>query len=187
MTASGVSPAKGCVAAGDLSLRSLRPSRSFIRYHLPAPFAERVTNTVSQRAILITGGAGYIGSHVLMQLQSRGERVVAIDNLHTGFRQAVRTAPLVVGDAGDRDLVAGVIQEHQIDTVMHFAATTIVPESVREPLRYYGNNTCVTRNLLETCMTQGVRQLVFSSTAAVYGVPAGGIADEDMQLAPVNP
>jgi len=142
---------------------------------------------VSQRAILITGGAGYIGSHVLMQLQSRGERVVAIDNLHTGFRQAVRTAPLVVGDAGDRDLVAGVIQEHQIDTVMHFAATTIVPESVREPLRYYGNNTCVTRNLLETCMTQGVRQLVFSSTAAVYGVPAGGIADEDMQLAPVNP
>ena len=142
---------------------------------------------MSQRAILITGGAGYIGSHVLMQLQSRGERVVAIDNLHTGFRQAVRTAPLVVGDAGDRDLVAGVIQEHQIDTVMHFAATTIVPESVREPLRYYGNNTCVTRNLLETCMTQGVRQLVFSSTAAVYGVPAGGIADEDMQLAPVNP
>ncbi len=113
--------------------------------------------------------------------------MVAIDNLRTGFRQAVSTAPLIVGDAGDRDLVASVIQEHQIDTVMHFAASTIVPESVREPLGYYGNNTCATRNLLETCMTQGVRQLVFSSTAAVYGVPAGGIADEDTQLAPVNP
>jgi UDP-glucose 4-epimerase len=142
---------------------------------------------VSQKTILITGGAGYIGSHVLLQLQSRGERLVAIDNLYTGFRQAVPSAPLIVGDVGDRELVAGVIREHQIDTVMHFAANTIVPESVREPLRYYGNNTCATRNLLETCMREGVRQLVFSSTAAVYGIPAGGIADEDMPLAPVNP
>ena len=140
-----------------------------------------------QKAILITGGAGYIGSHVLMQLQSRAERVVALDNLRTGFRQAVPAAPLIVGDAGDRDLVARVIQEHQIDTVMHFAASTIVPESVREPLTYYGNNTCATRNLLAACMAQGVRQMVFSSTAAVYGVPPGGIADEGMPLAPVNP
>jgi UDP-glucose 4-epimerase len=142
---------------------------------------------VSQKAILIAGGAGYIGSHVLLQLQSRGERVVAIDNLYTGFRQAVGTAPLVIGDVGDRDLVAGVLREHGVDTVMHFAANTIVPESVREPLKYYGNNTCATRNLLETCMRQGVRQLVFSSTAAVYGTPPGGIADEAMQPAPVNP
>jgi UDP-glucose 4-epimerase len=142
---------------------------------------------VSQKAILITGGAGYIGSHVLLQLQARGERVVAIDNLYTGFRQAVGTAPLVVGDVGDRDLLAGVLREHGIDTVMHFAANTIVPESVREPLKYYGNNTCATRNLLETCMRHGVRQLVFSSTAAVYGTPAGGIADETMPVAPVNP
>jgi UDP-glucose 4-epimerase len=142
---------------------------------------------VSQKAILITGGAGYIGSHVLLQLQSRGERVVAIDNLYTGFRQAVGTAPLVVGDAGDRDLVAAVLREHGIDTVMHFAANTIVPESVREPLKYYGNNTCATRNLLDTCMRHGVRRLVFSSTAAVYGIPAGGIAHEDMPPAPVNP
>jgi UDP-glucose 4-epimerase len=142
---------------------------------------------VAQKAILITGGAGYIGSHVLLQLQSRGERVVAIDNLYTGFRQAVGTAPLVIGDVGDRDLVAGVLREHGIDTVMHFAANTIVPESVREPLKYYGNNTCATRNLLATCMRHGVRQLVFSSTAAVYGTPAGGIADEAMQPAPVNP
>ena len=142
---------------------------------------------MSQNAILITGGASYIGSHVLLRLKSRGERVVAIDNLHTGFRQAVRTAPLIIGDAGDRKLVAGVLREHEIDTVMHFAANTIVPESVREPLKYYGNNTCATHSLLETCMRQGVRQLIFSSTAAVYGIPAGGIADEDTPLAPLNP
>jgi UDP-glucose 4-epimerase len=142
---------------------------------------------VSQKAILVTGAAGYIGSHALLQLQSRGEHVVAIDNLYTGFRQAVRAVPLIVGDVGDRELVAGVLREHEIDTVMHFAANTIVPESVRDPLKYYGNNTCATRNLLETCIRQGVRQLVFSSTAAVYGIPAGGICDEDMPLVPINP
>jgi UDP-glucose 4-epimerase len=139
------------------------------------------------KAILVTGGAGYIGSHVLLQLQSRGERVVVIDNLYTGFRQAARTAPLIVGDVGDRDLVARVLREHDVDTVMHFAANTIVPESVSDPLKYYGNNTCATRNLLEVCMQHGVRQLVFSSTAAVYGIPAGGIAREDMPLIPINP
>jgi len=139
------------------------------------------------KAILVTGGAGYIGSHALLQLQSRGERVVVIDNLYTGFRQAVRTAPLIVGDIGDRALVAKVLREHDVDTVMHFAANTIVPESVRDPLKYYGNNTAATRNLLETCMENGVRQLVFSSTAAVYGIPAGGIAKEDMPLTPINP
>ncbi len=142
---------------------------------------------MSQKAILVTGGAGYIGSHVLLQLQERGERVVALDNLYTGFRQAVRNAPLVVGDVGDRDLVERVMREHEVDTVMHFAANTIVPESVREPLQYYGNNTCATRNLLAACMQQGVHQLVFSSTAAVYGIPPGGIATEDMPLAPINP
>ncbi len=142
---------------------------------------------MAQKAILITGAAGYIGSHVLLQLQARAEHLVAIDNLYTGFRQAVRTVPLIVGDVGDAELLAGVLREHEIDTVMHFAANTIVPESVREPLKYYGNNTCATRSLLETCMRQGVRQLVFSSTAAVYGIPAGGICDEDMALAPVNP
>jgi UDP-glucose 4-epimerase len=142
---------------------------------------------VSKKAILITGGAGYIGSHVLLQLQSRGERVVVIDNLYTGFRQAVRDAPLIIGDVGDRELVADVLREHEVDTVMHFAANTIVPESVSDPLKYYGNNTCATRNLLETSMRHGIRQMVFSSSAAVYGIPAGGIADEAMPLAPVNP
>jgi len=142
---------------------------------------------VSHKAILITGAAGYIGSHVLLQLQSRGEQVVAIDNLYTGFRQAVRDAPLIVGDVGDAELVEAVLREHDVDTVMHFAANTIVPESVRDPLKYYGNNTCATRSLLACCMRTGVRQLVFSSTAAVYGIPAGGICDEEMLLAPVNP
>jgi UDP-glucose 4-epimerase len=141
----------------------------------------------SHKPILITGGAGYIGSHVLLQLQARGERGVVLDNLTTGFRQAVREAPLVVGDVGDRELVERVLREHDIDTVMHFAANTIVPESVREPLKYYGNNTCATRNLLEVCTRHGVRSVVFSSTAAVYGIPADGLADESMPLTPINP
>jgi UDP-glucose 4-epimerase len=142
---------------------------------------------VSRKAILITGAAGYIGSHVLLQLQARGERVVAIDNLYTGFRQALCELPLIVGDVGDRELVTGVLREHEIDTVMHFAAHTIVPESVREPLKYYGNNTCATRSLLDSCARAGVRQLVFSSSAAVYGIAAAGICDEDTPPAPVNP
>lgn len=139
------------------------------------------------KAILVTGGAGYIGSHVLLQLRARGERVVVIDNLTTGFRQAVLDSPLVIGDVGDRELVGRVIREHDVDTVMHFAANTIVPESVRDPLKYYANNTCVLRNLLEVCMQTGVRQVVFSSTAAVYGIPSGGVAREDMPLTPINP
>ena len=137
--------------------------------------------------VLVTGGAGYIGSHVVLQLRARGERVVVVDDLSTGFRQAVRDTPLVVGDVGDRDLLARTMQDHGVGTVMHFAAKTIVPESVREPLRYYGNNTAATRNLLEACMQGAVRRFVFSSTAAVYGIPAGGVAREDMPLAPINP
>ena len=137
--------------------------------------------------VLVTGGAGYIGSHVVLQLRARNESVVVMDDLSTGFRQAVGDTPLVVGDVGDRALLARVLTEHQVGTVMHFAAKTIVPESVREPLRYYGNNTAATRNLLEACMSSGVRRFVFSSTAAVYGLPVGGVAREDMPLAPINP
>jgi UDP-glucose 4-epimerase len=137
--------------------------------------------------VLVTGGAGYIGSHVVLQLRARNESVVVLDDLSTGFRQAVGDTPLVIGDVGDRALLARVLAEHRIGTVMHFAAKTIVPESVREPLRYYGNNTAATRNLLEACMQSGARRFVFSSTAAVYGIPAGGVAREDMPLAPINP
>jgi UDP-glucose 4-epimerase len=139
------------------------------------------------KGILITGGAGYIGSHVLLQLQARAERVVVLDNLYSGFPQAVRGAPLVVGDVGDADKVGALLREYDVDTVMHFAAHTVVPESVSNPLKYYGNNTCATRSLLQTCLQHGVRALVFSSTAAVYGLPAGGIADEDTAPSPINP
>jgi UDP-glucose 4-epimerase len=139
------------------------------------------------KTILVTGGAGYIGSHVLLQLRERGERVVVVDNLTTGFHQAVGDVTLIVGDGGDGALMERTLREHDVDTVMHFAANTIVPESVREPLKYYGNNTCATRSLLDACMRAGVRQFVFSSTAAVYGIPAGGVAFEDMPPAPINP
>src|SRR5690606_14789325 len=120
-------------------------------------------------SILVTGGAGYIGSHVVRQLRERNETVVVLDNLSTGFRSAILGAPLVVGDTGDRELVTDVLREHRIETVMHFAAHTIVPESVSNPLKYYGNNTCSTRNLLQCCQEAGVKHFVFSSTAAVYG------------------
>ncbi len=137
--------------------------------------------------ILVTGGAGYIGSHVVLQLRARGERVVVLDDLSRGFRQAALDTPLVVGNVGDRDTVLSVLREHALDTVMHFAAYTIVPESVSEPLKYYGNNTCATRSLLAACLEAGVKHVVFSSTAAVYGIPASGVAAEDTPTAPINP
>jgi UDP-glucose 4-epimerase len=137
--------------------------------------------------ILVTGGAGYIGSHVALQLRARGEDVVVLDDLSRGFRQAVLDTPLVIGRVGERDRVLETLREHRIDTVMHFAAYTIVPESVREPLKYYGNNTCSTRSLLECCLEAGVRHFVFSSSAAVYGIPADGLASEASPTAPINP
>ena len=118
-------------------------------------------------SVLVTGGAGYIGSHVVRQLVARGERVVVLDNLSTGFRSAVLDAPLVLGDTGDSERVMQVLVDHRVDTVLHFAAHTIVPESVADPLKYYRNNTCATRNLLDCCQRAGVGRFVFSSTAAV--------------------
>jgi UDP-glucose 4-epimerase len=137
-------------------------------------------------AILVTGGAGYIGSHVVRQLGEAGEQVVVIDNLSKGFRQAVTAVDLIVGDVGDFDLVSRLLAEHQIDTVMHFAAHTVVPESVAQPLKYYGNNTCSTRSLLQACIENQVKNFVFSSTAAVYGMPKDGYASEDSPTLPIN-
>ena len=137
--------------------------------------------------ILVTGGAGYIGSHVVLQLLEAGEQVIVLDNLSTGFREAARGAELVVGEVGDFALVHGLLASRGIDTVLHFAARTIVPESVADPLRYYGNNTCATRNLLAACQRAGVKHFVFSSTAAVYGIPAGGRCSETSPNAPINP
>lgn len=142
---------------------------------------------MSRSPILVTGGAGYIGSHVVLQLVEAGEEVVVLDNLSTGFREAVIGAELVVGEVGDREAVEALLRARGIRTVMHFAARTIVPESVEDPLRYYGNNTCATRNLLDACARVGVENFVFSSTAAVYGIPAGGRAREDAPTAPINP
>lgn len=142
---------------------------------------------MDRNCVLVTGGAGYIGSHVVRQLTARGERVVVLDNLSTGFREAVLGAELVVGDVGDAALVEHLLAEHQIDTVLHFAAHTVVPESMRDPLKYYGNNTCKTRALLATCAAAGVSKFLFSSTAAVYGMPSDGVASEDTPTKPINP
>lgn len=142
---------------------------------------------MNRGTILVTGGAGYIGSHTVLQLRARGEQVVVLDNLYTGFRQALLDTPLVVGSVGDRELVMATLRDHKIETVLHFAAHTIVPESVQDPLKYYGNNTCATRNLLQCCAESGIKNFVFSSTAAVYGVPAAAFADENTPTAPINP
>jgi UDP-glucose 4-epimerase len=142
---------------------------------------------MSENSILVTGGAGYIGSHVVRQLGERGERVVVLDNLSKGFKEAVLYGELVVGDTGDKELVSKVLADHNVDTVMHFAAHTIVPESVSDPLKYYWNNTCSSRNLLECCQQREVKHFIFSSTAAVYGIPEAGIATEETPLKPINP
>jgi UDP-glucose 4-epimerase len=139
------------------------------------------------KKLLVTGGAGYIGSHVVRQLGAAGEDVVTLDNLCTGFREAVTAGELIVGETGDADLLDRIFAEHDIDTVMHFAAHTIVPESVADPLKYYRNNTCSSRTLLEAAHSHGVKHIVFSSTAAVYGIPPGGKAAEDSPTAPINP
>lgn len=137
--------------------------------------------------VLVSGGAGYIGSHVVRQLCEAGAKVVVLDDLSTGFRSAVPEGTLITGNTGDRNLVTGLLAEHRVSTILHFAAHTIVPESVSDPLKYYGNNTCATRNLLECAIHAGVKNFIFSSTAAVYGIPEGGIASEDTPTAPINP
>jgi UDP-glucose 4-epimerase len=141
---------------------------------------------VSDGSILVTGGAGYIGSHVVRQLGDAAEKVVVLDNLGRGFKQAVTAGELIVGDVGDFALVSRLLREHRIDTVMHFAAHTIVPESVAQPLKYYGNNTCSTRSLLQACVENDVKNFVFSSTAAVYGIPDQNLADEESPTRPIN-
>ncbi len=142
---------------------------------------------MSRKTILVTGGAGYIGSHVVRQLGEAGERIVVLDDLTTGFRQAVLFGELIVGNTGDPKCLQSLFQRFEIDTVMHFAAHTVVPESVADPLKYYRNNTCASRTLLEHSLKAGVRHVVFSSTAAVYGIPSDGLASEDTPTAPINP
>ncbi len=138
--------------------------------------------------ILVTGGAGYIGSHAVLAIQAAGLAPVVLDDLSTGRRWLVPDGvPFIEGDVGDQALVARIIAEHGIDAVMHFAGSIIVPESVAEPLKYYRNNTANSRNLIEACVTAGIDKFIFSSTAAVYGIPETFPVDEDTPTAPINP
>jgi len=138
--------------------------------------------------ILITGGAGYIGSHMVHALVEAGERVVVLDNLSTGFKWAIAPGvPLVTGETGDETLVARLIAEHGVSAIIHFAASIVVPESVSDPLGYYRNNTVNSRALIACAVKGGVRQFIFSSTAAVYGNPAKVPIGEDDAVAPMSP
>src|SRR3954468_15759171 len=137
---------------------------------------------------LVTGGARYIGSHMVHALHDAGESVVVIDCLSTGFRSALpKTVPLVVGDVGEGTMVADLIRTHGVTSIIHFAASIVVPDSVRDPLGYYRNNTANSRALLEAAVDAGVTQLVFSSTAAVYGNPASSPVDENAPTLPMSP
>lgn len=139
-------------------------------------------------AVLVTGGAGYIGSHMVLELLDAGEAVVVLDNLSTGFVWAVDPrATLVVGDMGDQALVETVMRQHGIDAVIHFAARIVVPDSVADPLGYYLANTVKTRAVMAACVAQGVRHMIFSSTAAVYGTPEVMPVSEEAATRPESP
>jgi len=138
--------------------------------------------------VLITGGAGYIGSHGVLAFRAAGHPVVVLDDLSTGRRSAVGDdVPFVLGDAGDRDLIGKTLRDHGVGAVVHFAGSVVVPESVADPLKYYWNNTCVSRNLIAACVEHGVRRFIFSSTAAVYGVPEVMPVAETTPTEPINP
>ncbi|MBI1386439.1 MAG: UDP-glucose 4-epimerase GalE [Rhizobiales bacterium] len=140
--------------------------------------------------VLVTGGAGYIASHMTLALLDAGEEVVVLDDLSTGVRANVPEdrVRLVVGDVGDEPLVSHIVKEHAIDAVLHFAGSVVVPDSLRDPLGYYRNNTCNTRSLAAAAIAAGVRHMVFSSTAAVYGLPtAPGPVNESTPAAPISP
>jgi UDP-glucose 4-epimerase len=139
-------------------------------------------------SVLVTGGAGYIGSHMVLALLDAGEDVIVLDNLSTGFRRAVpANAEFIAGDAGDRDLLLRLFLTHRIDAVIHFAGSIVVPESIVDPLRYYGNNTCVSRTLIAASVEAKIPHFIFSSTAAVYGMPEKNPVAEDARLSPISP
>src|SRR5438477_1678864 len=138
--------------------------------------------------VLVTGGAGYIGSHMVHALVDAGESVVVIDNLSTGFSAFLpQEVPLFIGDAADENLVEGVIAAHDVDAIIHFAGSVVVPDSMRDPLAYYRNNTMTTRNLLNAAVKCGVKRFIFSSTAAVYGNPEMMPVTEDAPTRPLSP
>jgi UDP-glucose 4-epimerase len=138
--------------------------------------------------VLVTGGAGYIGSHMVLALAEAGESVVVIDNLSTGFSTSLpEGVPLFIGDAADENLVEGVIAAHGVESIVHFAGSVVVPDSMRDPLAYYRNNTTTTRSLLNAAVKCGVNRFIFSSTAAVYGNPERMPVTEDAPTRPLSP
>jgi UDP-glucose 4-epimerase len=143
---------------------------------------------IEQCPVLVTGGAGYIGSHAVWALKDAGWPVVVLDNLSTGFRFVLPdSVPLYEGDIADGELVGRIFGEHAIAAVMHFAGSVVVPESVSDPLKYYSNNTAKSRSLLEAAVGAGLRHFLFSSTAAVYGIADTPSVDEDARKQPINP
>ena len=139
-------------------------------------------------SVLVTGGAGYIGSHMVLALADACENVVVLDNLSTGVRANVdKRAALVIGDAGDQDLVAKLVAAHDVDAIAHFAGSIVVPESITDPLGYYLNNTVKSRALIAAAVDSGVKSFIFSSTAAVYGNQETNPISEDATLAPISP
>jgi UDP-glucose 4-epimerase len=144
--------------------------------------------TMLDGAVLVTGGAGYIGSHAVLAVLDAGHRVIVIDNLTTGFAWAVdRRATLIQGNIEDDTLVRGALRDHDVRAIMHFAGSIIVPESVTDPLKYYRNNTVASRALLESAVVCGVRHFIFSSTAATYGTPEKVPVSETDPTVPINP
>ena len=138
--------------------------------------------------LLVTGGAGYIGSHTVLRLLELGEEVVVLDDLSTGQRTLVPAGVrLVIGDVGDRNVLADLLGGRRVEAVIHFAGSIVVPESVQVPLRYYLNNTVKSQTLIEACVEFGVRHFIFSSTAAVYGEPERAPVTEEAALQPINP
>ena len=139
-------------------------------------------------SVLITGGAGYIGSHAVLAFRAAGYETVVLDDLSSGRREAVPgDVPFVEGDAGDRALVSQVLRDHGVAAVVHFAGSIVVAESVADPLKYYRNNTCASRSLIQACVEAGIGRFVFSSTAAVYGMPDEVPISEDAPTRPINP
>jgi UDP-glucose 4-epimerase len=149
---------------------------------------ETISRSGDGMTVLVTGGAGYIGGHMVLALLDAGEKIVVLDDLSTGFRWAVpKAAKLIVGDVGDAALVDDIIASHKIDAIAHFAAKIVVPESIGDPLRYYLNNTAKARSLLECAVRGKIKHFIFSSTAAVYGEPPVIPVEETVPLAPISP
>ncbi len=142
---------------------------------------------MKEMKVLITGGAGYIGSHIVTLLGQQGYDLVIYDNLSTGHRHAVHYGKFIQGDLADHDHLDRVMKEEKVTAVIHFAGSIIVPESVEKPIDYYQNNTVNSLNLIRLCTENKIKNFIFSSTAAVYGMPASGVASEETETIPINP